>query len=394
MERFVAVLGPIRGLGVNDDDRDCLVWAVQSGQLAKVRYLLGWPGHRPHKQWGEKFERAVVEAVRLRRRDMIPYLFQLHRWTGEVGIPVRWRTVDVGIVTTMALLLACRHGDLETVRLYFHHVHEAEFARQHPHLRRNAFMYACRSGNPELVAFLLSLEHMTAATEIVEGQGNESLCRTCRNGVWAVSEDGYNTCCGEEGGFGPIFAAATNGNTRIAQLVVDAGCPVSAEQYQKAAAVAVELGHHRFLQWVLQHAGPALTEPTAEFDLLGLACVRGSVGTLDVLAANGLLQDRALWAEDCCLPYRLEGNARVYPLRRYEKPALVALVWGRGDVLQYLLSLGLEDVADPLETSVKDLWEMGCIPRRPTPKIKPFAWRGIEAVTLEQMEEEVFKRNG
>ncbi|KAK8066802.1 hypothetical protein PG997_013549 [Apiospora hydei] len=391
MDRFVAVLDPIRGVGFNDDERDCLVWAVQSGQLAKVKYMMSWPGHRSHQPFGDKFERAVVEAVRLRRRDMVAYLFGLHRWTGRLcaWIPVHARSVDV---TTMALLLACRHGDLETVRLYFRYMPEAEFARQHPHLRRNALMYACRSGNPELVSFLLSRESTTTVTEgVVEGSENDSRCRTCNNGTQSLSEDGYQTCCGEEGGFGPIFVAATNGNTRIAQLVLDAGRPVSAIQYQKAAAVAVELGHDRFLQWILEHAGPELTEPTAEFDLLGLTCVRGSVRTLEVLAANGLLQDRLLWAEDCCLPYRLEGNARVYPQRRYEKPALVAMVWKRDDILQYLLARGFEGVADPLETSVKDGWREGWIPRRPTPKVKPFGWRGIESVTLEQKDEMLFK---
>ncbi|KAK8040757.1 hypothetical protein PG994_013764 [Apiospora phragmitis] len=384
MERFVAVLGPIRGLSFNDDERECLLWAVQSGQLAKVKYLMSWPGHSPHKPYGKKFELAVVEAIRLRKRDIIQYLFQLHRRTGRSGVPFRRRIADIGIVTNLGLVVACWNGDIETVQLFFRHIHESEYNRQHPHLRRTALVHACRSGNADLVSFLLGRKSMTA--EIAASpMEDDRICLLCTHGCYAAYIEGCELCCPDNWGFGPVFVAATSGSVQIAQLIVDAGRPVSAKQYEQATIVAVDLDHHRFLQWILDHAGPDLTNPTSTFDMLGTACVRGSVGVLEILASNGLLQDRVLWAEDCHRPYELDYH-RVYPQRRYEKPALVAISWKREDILQYLLSRGFEGVADPLETSVKDEWETGWIPRRPSPKIKTSSRCGIQSTTIEQEE--------
>lgn len=301
MERFLAVLGPIRDLDFNDDDQDCLVWAVQSGQLAKVKYLMTWPKHSPHKPLGTKFELAVVEAIRLRRWDMVQYLFGLHQWTRGEGVPVRARVADLGFVTTMGLMVACHNGDLETVELFYRTIQLSELDQQHPHHRRNALMYACRSGNPNLVSFLLRQDHMKAEVVRAEGSRNSFMCT---NGYRPTHYEGYGVCGGERWGFGSIFVTATNDDTRIAQMVVNAGHPVSAKQYQQAAVVAIDFGHHRFLEWLLDHTGPALTDPASDLDLLGMACVRGTVEVLEVLASHGLVQNRALWAGDCCASLR------------------------------------------------------------------------------------------
>ncbi|KAK8046993.1 hypothetical protein PG996_015057 [Apiospora saccharicola] len=276
MERFMAVLGPLRGLDFNDEGWDCLLWAVQSGHLAKVQYLVTWPGHSPHKPFGTKFELAVVEAIRLRRWDMVQYLFGLHQWTRGDGVPVRARVADVGFVTTIGLMVACRNGDLATVELFYRTIQQSELDQQHPHHRRNALVYACRSGKADLVSFLLRQGHITAEVAGVEGSRN---CFMCTNGY----------------------------------------------------------------------------RPTH----------RRRPGSLGVARAPA--GPRAL------------GRGLLHPVRAGLPPEDLPAA-------PFLLARSLEGVADPLEASVRDEWEAGCIPRRPSAKTKPAMWGAIESITPEQAE--------
>lgn len=354
-------------VNVGDGDQNLLKCAVKSGDINMVKLILDPPKNKPHDTEGLAFESCVAWAIRSGPLDIVWYLLERRskpylKFLFHEGMREATRRGDVKIITHL----------LDTAR--------DQGCRKH-RCCVDSLSLACKSGNREAVKLLLAYDGIPAVptTRLPEYDGIHRPSTAVRGSVRLIfpsSEITHVKCLpsssrlhrfwgASSSNVGPMLGAAISGHIDIAEMLMEANIDLSLAEWQLVAMGAVEMGQCRFLEWLLDQNTLCTCEASREvFDLLGYACVRGPVEVMELLLARGLLVDRPVWTEN--VEFREASSGLV---NYFDSPLLAAMSLSRTEVVQFLLGHGWSPI-DPVGTSVGHLWKSGHFPRHPCKKIQ------------------------